>query len=246
MSKSSRRFWTAAVGLAMIVGLACAPPAAQDSSEIRAQAKAWENAFNDGDSEGVAALYAEDARLMPPNGEIEQGRDEVRAAFGAMIDSGVKITLDTTEAVAVGDLGHRIGTYTISADGVEVDRGKYAETWLKGNEGWRITNDIWNSDISLAEPPASTISVTHEVKDVDKWLAAWSGEDSRAKLFAEHGVSGVRVFRSVDEGSKLVGLVVDITDQEAFEALLASDEGVAAKKADGVIDKSMQMLVEVR
>ena len=98
---------------------------------------------------------------------------------------------------------------------------------------------------AAAAPSAATFSVMHEVKDAEHWLAAWQGEGSRHEMFAEHGVDSVRVFQSPDNPN-LTGLVVEVADMEAFQALLTSAEGAAAKEADGVIDKTMRVLAEVR
>jgi hypothetical protein len=83
------------------------------------------------------------------------------------------------------------------------------------------------------------------VKDADHWLAAWQGENSRHELFAQHGVANVRVFQNPEKPKK-IGLLVDVADMAAFEALLNSDEGAAAKAEDGVIDKGMGMYIEVK
>ena len=51
--------------------------------EIEAGEHAWLTAFNSGDASGVAAMYSEGARLMPPNAEVLDGRGGIeRGANG--------------------------------------------------------------------------------------------------------------------------------------------------------------------
>ena len=42
----------------------------------------WLTAFNGGDAAGVAAVYAPEARLMPPNADILEGRNAIEAFGG--------------------------------------------------------------------------------------------------------------------------------------------------------------------
>lgn len=232
--------------LSLIVVAACAPPGSQVSTELPELDEAWEAAFNDGDVEALAAMYAEDARVMAPNAALGTGRDAVRAVFGGMIDAGLKGELESVEAVVAGDIGYQIGTYAISADGTVVDRGKYIEIWRKVNGEWKMANDIFNSDLPAAPSGAlgPVLLVTHEVKDPAHWLAAWAGPDGRAETFKQHGASGVRVFQSPDH-PKRVGLLVEVEDMDAFMAWAQSADSAKAKAEDGVIDATLRVMAEV-
>jgi len=222
---------------------ACAPQ--DQSAELTALTDGWETALNAGDLDALVALYADDCVLMPPNVELTTGQGAARGAFGEMIAAGQTGALDTIAATAAGDVGYHTGTYWIKdASGTVVDRGKYMEGWQKAGGEWKIVYDIWNSDLA---PGAGTTSltITHDVKDGDHWLAAWQGEDSRHGDFAEYGVAGVRVFQNPEKQNQ-VSLLVDVTDMEAFNAYLMSEDGAKAKAEDGVIDKGMRMYMEVK
>ncbi len=43
---------------------------AEDSQAIRAASKQWDDNFNSGNSAAVAALYAEEAKILPPNSQM--------------------------------------------------------------------------------------------------------------------------------------------------------------------------------
>jgi uncharacterized protein (TIGR02246 family) len=229
----------------MFAVTACAPQAADQSAELAALADNWETALNAGDLDGIVALYTEDCVLMPPNAEMAKGHDGARASFAGMIDAGLSGDLNTVAVAAAGDIGYRTGTYSLlTPDGTVVDQGKYTDTWRKVSGEWKIASDIWNSDLAPFAG-ATTIAITHDVKDADRWLAAWLGENSRRDMFAQHGVANVRVFQNPDKPTE-IGLLVDLTDMEAFSAFLNSDEGAAAKAEDGVIDKGMRVYTEVK
>ena len=87
------------------------------------------------------------------------------------------------------------------------------------------------------------VLITHEVDDADVWLAAWSGPDSRHKLFEDNGAKHVHVFQDA-ENPNLTGLVVSVVDLDKFMAMLESDEGKAAAAADGVRMDTMVLLQE--
>jgi len=54
----------------------CAATAAlaQDQATIAKLNNAWTAAFNKGDAQAVAAMYAEDAYVLPPGSDIVKGR----------------------------------------------------------------------------------------------------------------------------------------------------------------------------
>ena len=244
----------------VLIVAACNQAAAPaDPSAITSRSEAWEAALNARDVDAVAALYTSDARLMPPNAEESIGQDGVRAAFGGMIDAGLSADLTSAEANVSGDIGYNVGSYKLMAGEDVVDVGKYMEIWHRGSDGeWRMANDIWNSD----KPPAPVkgkmkhegrhkgmgmahVMILHEVEDAERWLAAWSGEDSRRDLFKANGAMGVHTFQSADNPN-LTGLVIGVKDMDALNAMLQSEEGQAAAAEDGVVLESMQRLTETK
>ncbi len=223
-------------------------PQSADPSVIASRSDAWEAALNAKDIDTLVGLYTSDARLMPPNAKMTRGGDAVRAEFGAMIDAGISIELTTVDVMLSGDIGYDYGTYTLSAGDEIVDVGKYIETWQHGDDGqWRISNDIWNSNNPMAAEgmPKTHLMFTHEVDDAEKWLAAWRGKDSRHKLFAENGAAHVHTFRSADNPN-LTGLVIAVNDMDALNAMLASEEGMAAAAEDGVRRDTITVLGEAK
>ena len=205
----------------------------------------WAAALAAGDIEGIADMYAPDCKILPPNAPMLEGRDAVKAVFGGMVDAGLTAELETIEATVAGDIGFKIGRYTLMvSDGTVVDRGKFSETWKKGPAGWQISSDMFSSDLPTAASE-TTLVITHEVEDADHWLAAWSGPDSRRKVFAENGAPAVRIFQNPENPNQM-GLVVTVTDLGALMTWVNSPESQAAKAEDGVIAGSLRFHTEVK
>ena len=82
----------------------------------------------------------------------------------------------------------------------------------------------------------ATYLVFHEVDDVDHWLKS----TKRDELFGRLGITH-RTFHD-PEGSKRVGLILEVPDLAAFRQLLQSEEGAEAMKHDGVHPDTLLML----
>lgn len=104
----------------------------------------------------TAELFSEDARFMPPNGGITEGRSAIRAWLAAFPPMA-NFTLTPIEIEGRGDLAYVRGTYSytlVGRDGHQIgeDRGKYLEIRRKQPDGkWLMTIDIYNSDLAVPE-----------------------------------------------------------------------------------------------
>ena len=106
-------------------------------------------AFNNHDAATLAALYAQDAVLLPPNEPAVFGRDAIRGAHQEVFAEGdFKIEIEPLETVIDDELAYVAGRYRMwTDDGTLVDRGKYIEIWRPVNGEWMISRDIYNSSI---------------------------------------------------------------------------------------------------
>lgn len=122
-------------------GHAAAPGSRQ---AIEAAVRRYVTASNQGDADALAALYADDAMLLPPDHEPIQGRAAIGAFWRQGTDEGLQVT---TLAVEVdGDLGYLVGRYNLPATDEEpADSGKYVMCLKRQRDGsWKLTADIWN------------------------------------------------------------------------------------------------------
>lgn len=237
------------LGVTALLGACLPAPESEHGTNIMVRSDTWEDALNAGEVDTLVELYTDNARVMPPNAELSAGSEAVRASFGALIDAGFAMEITTIESRQAADIGYNIGIYTMAGPGgTSIDRGKFIETWRRDADGrWRITNDIWNSDLPAqtdAGAQKTTLTIVHEVEDAERWLAAWRGEEGRRALFAAHGAEHVHVFRDSDDPN-LTGLVVSLSDPAAFESWLASEDIAAAATEDGVRLDTLRIFREV-
>jgi len=116
--------------------------------QIEKMAQAWQKAYNSGDAAAVAALYAKDAKLMPPGAEPASGSSAIQAFFTADMKGGAKMALTTEDVTGFGDYALETGKWVAtSADGKHLDHGQYATFYKKADGGWKISRDTWNSSM---------------------------------------------------------------------------------------------------
>lgn len=106
----------------------------------------------------VKAYYADDAMMLPPNMPIAAGH----AAIEAVLRTFPPITafeLRNEEVVGAGDLAYVRGRYAMTMappGGPSVaDSGKYLEIWRKTGGSWKVTRDMFSSDVPLPAPDAA-------------------------------------------------------------------------------------------
>ena len=155
----SRHVVIAAVLLALSACAPRTPDTAADEAALKADPKAWMDAFNAGDADAIAALYADDAMLMAPGTAAVVGPAAIRELIARDIASskggGLTFHDDSNTGVGVsGDTGWVSGTYSVTdASGAVVDKGKYLSISRRINGDWQMIRDTWNSD--MAPPPAA-------------------------------------------------------------------------------------------
>ncbi len=151
---------TALLALGLAFGAATAActrvPAQGDSGArrgIEAAVAQYVTATNEGDSEALTALYAEDAVLLPPDHEPIQGREAIGAFWRQGTDAGLEVRMLRIEVD--GSVGYLVGSYHLPATEEEpADSGKYVMCLRRQPDGaWKLTADIWNSSSSGDDSP---------------------------------------------------------------------------------------------
>ncbi len=151
------------IGLALLAA-ACTPkseapvaavPVALSAAELEA-VKAVDAAFAAGmnakDTAAVFAVYAEDAKLMPPDSPILDGAAGHPVVTGLLAAGASNFVLTSTTAYGIGDLAYMVGTATFTMGGVP-ETVKYAEVLRKGADGkWRYVVDMFSAVAPAAAP----------------------------------------------------------------------------------------------
>jgi uncharacterized protein (TIGR02246 family) len=120
----------------------------------------FEAAVGRGDAAGLAALYTEDAVVMPPNHPAVNGRAAIQEFFTGMLAQGVRnMKLAQTTVTGSGSTGYEVGSYEfdLGPAGAPVhDKGKYIVGMKRSASGkWLIAHDIFNSDLPAPPAPAA-------------------------------------------------------------------------------------------
>jgi len=132
----------------LVAGMATAAEDYTDTSER------WEKAYNAGDAAAIAALYTEDGMVLPPNAGASTGRKAIQDFLTKDLaaNKGNTIEIESVESSKSGDLGFARGTWRMKdPQGKILDEGKWVEVRKMVDGQWRISHDIWNSDLPL--PP---------------------------------------------------------------------------------------------
>ena len=137
--------------IAIIVGcsiLGATPAFAQDKATIVKLNDAWAAAFNKGDASAVAAMYTEDAFVLPPGAEMVKGRAAIEAFWRQAAQQMDDAKFTTVDVLALGPRAAReIGTVRLKSKSQPPQEitAKYAVVWRKVGGKWKLATDIWNT-----------------------------------------------------------------------------------------------------
>jgi uncharacterized protein (TIGR02246 family) len=128
--------------------LVAAPASAQDKATIVKLNDAWAAAFNKGDASAVAAMYTEDAFVLPPGAEMVKGRAAIEAFWRQAAQQIGDAKLTTVDVLPLGPRAAReIGTVSLKSKSQPPQEitAKYAVVWRKVGGKWKLATDIWNT-----------------------------------------------------------------------------------------------------
>ncbi len=127
--------------------------AGADEQAIRGQVDRWLQLVKAKDAAGIAALYAEDGAVMPPNAPIGKGRAAIQQTWASMMQTpGFDLTFVPEQIIvsSSGDMALDRGTYRLAVapnGSSQTDTGKYVVVWRKIGGEWKVAADIFNSDL---------------------------------------------------------------------------------------------------
>lgn len=121
---------------------------------IRGLTQDFSTAFNTGNYDQAAVLFAAEALFMPPHRESSQGVSAIEHVLRQFGDSGYEdLRFETLRVESSGDMAVETGRYSVTirmGANVISDRGKYLRTWRRLG-AWSITADCWSSSIPLRD-----------------------------------------------------------------------------------------------
>jgi uncharacterized protein (TIGR02246 family) len=131
------------------LGFGAAPAVAQNKATIEKLNDVWTAAYNKGDAAAVAALYTEDAYVLPPGSAMVKGRAAIEAFWRQAAQQMTDAKLTTVDVLPLGRSAAReIGTVTLKTKSQPPQEvvAKYVVVWRKIGRDWKLATDIWNTD----------------------------------------------------------------------------------------------------
>ena len=115
-------------------------------SAIESASKTFAETLSKGDAAKIADMYAEGARVLPPNGSAIQQRQKIQEFWQGFISSGAKLSLSTSDVEAQGNVAIEVGTWEMTSPDNKRETGKFVVIWRRQKNNWKLAVDIWNSD----------------------------------------------------------------------------------------------------
>ncbi|PDT39641.1 MULTISPECIES: YybH family protein [Sinorhizobium] len=126
----------------------------QSSENIRGEIQRandeWNSAFNSGNADAVAALYAPDAVVLPSTHAVIRGTSAIEDFWNGLISAGVKDhRIEMVDAQSGGDIAYTVGKWSASAPGEGSEAQRYEGTVVtvfrrQGDGSWKACLHTWN------------------------------------------------------------------------------------------------------
>jgi ketosteroid isomerase-like protein len=133
------------------------PPAAEEArAAIAANHSKFVGAFGKRDAAAVAALHADDAKLLPQGGRPVEGVRNVEAFWGGLLKAGARLVqLQTLSVEERGELAYEVGDYIVTTQPspglTAINSGSYLVVWRRQGAEWKLAAAIWNTGEAAPE-----------------------------------------------------------------------------------------------
>lgn len=117
--------------------------------QVRSFVDGWIDAFNAGRADDLVALYAPDARVVPPGRPAMKGHEELRVYYAEIHARGFKdYAVDIDDIVTRDGFLFASGLWGLTGPGSGGARQRFGGNWLnvlhRGTGTWRIVTHMWN------------------------------------------------------------------------------------------------------
>ena len=87
----------------------------------------FQKSVEQGDAETIGILYWDDAKILPPNMDMIEGKDTIQKFWRGALEMGIKsYKPEIIEVESSGDLGFFAGTYTLfGTENQILNKGKF-------------------------------------------------------------------------------------------------------------------------
>ncbi|QDT64182.1 YybH family protein [Calycomorphotria hydatis] len=123
-----------------------------DWQAIRQLVESYVEAYNSGDSEGVAKLYADNAELIDAGGTTYRGRGNIKAEYEAFFEThpeaSIRINVTKLTFVAPATAIEEGQTESRLTDDAKPSKSKYIAMLVKSGDDWKIAS-VRDSEVPL-------------------------------------------------------------------------------------------------
>lgn len=156
----TRRLALPAAAVLVLAGCATHDNEVQLPSEVT---NALEMAFNKGDVQACADLYADDAEIISDHNQTVTGRKAIGEFFKQQVSTDLLFDTDTKISVVSGNVAMEQGTYKIRnvVQGVDVEFGDYLNVWRKTDGRWKAYRSMYN----VTRAPGALVSLQPDPDD---------------------------------------------------------------------------------
>lgn len=136
--------------LALVLCSAAVPALAQDVSTVSQASEKFATALSGSDVSTAAAMFTDDATVLPPGRGELTGKSQVETFLSNMTRSVENLRYKSESIKPLGDTGAReFGSFSFKTRGrngqtAQDVTGKYLLVWEKSGGDWRIAADMWN------------------------------------------------------------------------------------------------------
>jgi uncharacterized protein (TIGR02246 family) len=174
-------FHTLLVSLALVSAVWAADEKTPDGHPAVTVSLAYQEAFNAGRADQLAALPARDAAWVDSNGTVHSGRDAIRAvlskAFAAAPGRTIEFAVEQVRPLGE-DVLLETGSSIVTGPDGERATSAYTTVYAKDGDDWRIAQ-ITETAPATEPSPASQLSAL-------RWLEGeWRGEDTQRPITLE-------------------------------------------------------------
>jgi uncharacterized protein (TIGR02246 family) len=149
--------------LALTLTLTLAGCATHDAPLPASVTNALETAFNKGDIQACADLYADDAEIISNHSTPVNGKQAIHEFFKGQVSRELMFDTDTRMSVVSGDVAMEQGTYRVRnvTQGLDVEYGEYVNVWRKSEGKWKAYRSMYN----VTQSATALVSVQTETED---------------------------------------------------------------------------------
>ena len=110
----------------------------------------WNDAFNSGNADAVAALYTQDATVLPHTHDVITGVENIRSFWRSVMDAGFRDhTIEIIDAYVKGDLAYEtarwMATGPSEGGGKQPFGGSLINIFERQDDGsWKARLHMWN------------------------------------------------------------------------------------------------------